>query len=228
MKVLLVDDDADLLGITSLVLRREGFRVAQAGSVATALSAFRRDPPDLVVLDINLPDGSGFDVCMNIRSESQVPVIMLTVRGEEADLVRALELGADDYVTKPFSPRTLVARMRALIRRVGAEATTSDSAGELRLDRQTLTLYIGDDQRVRLTRLEFRFLQLLLSHAGEVVPAEHVLAHVWGRRANADRHILKQLVHRLRQKLDGTADPGYIETVPAVGYRLRLQPAADA
>lgn len=222
MKLLLVDDDADLLYITSLALEQEGFTVLQAGTVAGGIHSFRRERPDLVMLDINLPDGFGFDACFSIRGESQVPIMMLTVRGEEEDLVRALELGADDYLTKPFSPRMLIARVKALLRRAGLETVGTNSAGELRLDPQTLTLHIGTERSMRLTRLEFRFLQLLMAQPGDTVPADRMLAHVWGRKGGGDRHILKQLVHRLRHKLGESSEAqGFIETVPAVGYRLR-------
>jgi DNA-binding response OmpR family regulator len=222
MKVLVVDDDLDLQVVTGMVLEHEEFQVIQATDVASAVTAFRREQPGLVLLDINLPDGLGFDVCLRIRAESQVPILMLTVRGEEEDLVRALELGADDYLTKPFSPRMLITRVRALLRRAGLEAAIPQAITGLRLDATDLTLHIGDEVQIRLTRLEYSLLQLLFAHPGDTVHADRMLAHVWGRRGGGDRHVLKQLVHRLRHKVGEASDLGsFIENVPGVGYRLR-------
>ena len=221
MKILLVDDDPDLLSVTSFALQQAGMLVIQAASFDAGLSQFRREQPDLAVLDINLPGGSGFELCRALRSESTLPILMLTVRSEEADLVRALELGADDYLTKPYSPRTLIARIKALLRRTGGEAPPRYEAGALRLDPGALELHVGNTVH-RLTPLESRLLQLLIANAGQAVTAERLLKHVWGRRAGGDRQLLKQLVHRLRQKLEVPADtPHWLETVANVGYRLR-------
>jgi DNA-binding response OmpR family regulator len=226
VKLLVVDDDVDLLAVVTFALRQAGLPVVQANSYGTALAEFRREQPNLVILDINLPGGSGFDLCDIIRKESAVPIMMLTARGEEADLVRALELGADDYLTKPFSPRTLIARVKARLRRAGLEAATPRSAsqaGELRLEADSLTLHIGSDRTLRLTPLEVRLLQLLFANAGQVVQADRMLVHVWGQRGGGDRQLLKQLVHRLRQKLGDEAEqPKWLETIPNAGYRLRV------
>ena len=223
MKLLLVDDDADLLAVTRFAFQQAGFLVIAAGSVPDALAAFEAEAPDLVLLDINLPGGSGFDVCRAIRARSTVPIMMLTVRGEEEDLVRALELGADDYLTKPFSPRTLIARTRALLRRAGIEAQGPVAAGDLELDAAALQLRLAVGQLLRLTRLECRLLQLMLAHAGQPVPTDRLLAHVWGHKGGGDRQVLKQLVHRLRLKLGEAGDIAErIETMPAVGYRLNI------
>jgi DNA-binding response OmpR family regulator len=221
VKLLLVDDDADLRAVTTFALQQAGFLVIGAGSVPAAVAAYDAEHPDLVLLDINLPGGSGFDVCSAIRRASRVPIMMLTVRGEEEDLIRALELGADDYLTKPFSPRTLVARVRALLRRAGSEASGRTELGDLVLEADTLTLRLGDTRSVRVTRLEFRLLQLLFAHAGQPVHTDRLLAHVWGHKGGGDRQVLKQLVHRLRLKLgEDTETGGRIETVPGIGYRL--------
>lgn len=228
MKLLLVDDDADLRAVTTFALQQAGFLVVGAGSVPGAIAEFEKEQPDLVLLDINLPGGSGFDACSAIRRASRVPIMMLTVRGEEEDLVRALELGADDYLTKPFSPRTLIARVKALLRRAGLEAAGRTELGELVLDAESLTLRIGALRAVRLTRLEFRFLQLLFAHAGQPVNTDRLLAHVWGHKGGGDRQVLKQLVHRLRVKLGEDAEAALrIETLPAVGYRLDVPGAAS-
>jgi DNA-binding response OmpR family regulator len=148
--------------------------------------------------------------------------MMLTARGEEADLVRALELGADDYLTKPFSPRTLVARVKALLRRAGQETASPTSAGDLSLDAELLLLRIGE-REIRITPLESRLLQLLLANAGQVVHTDRLLVHVWGHRGGGDRQLLKQLVHRLRQKIgDDSEQPRWLATIPSVGYMLRV------
>jgi DNA-binding response OmpR family regulator len=221
MKLLVVDDDVDMLAVVTFALRQAGFPVVQANSFGTALSTFRNERPDLAILDINLPGGSGFDLCGLLRKETTIPVMMLTARGEEADLVRALELGADDYLTKPFSPRTLIARVKALLRRAGHEAGNRTQAGELALDSDLLTLRIGE-RDIKVTPLECRLLTLLLANAGQVVHTDRLLVHVWGHRGGGDRQLLKQLVHRLRQKIgDDSEQPRWLETVPSVGYRLR-------
>ena len=221
MKLLLVDDDADLRAVTSFALQQAGFLVVGAGSVEAANETFRKEQPDLVLLDINLPGGTGFDVCSTIRRASRVPIMMLTVRGEEEDLVRALDLGADDYLTKPFSPRTLIARVRALLRRAGLESGGRTEVGDLVLDAETLTLRIGAERSVRVTRLEFRLLQLLLAHAGQPVHTDRLLAHVWGHKGGGDRQVLKQLVHRLRLKVGEESEvASRIETIPGIGYRV--------
>ncbi|MCU0976295.1 MAG: response regulator transcription factor [Steroidobacteraceae bacterium] len=221
MKILVVDDDRDLLELVAFALAQAGFGVVKAMDTRAALATFDAELPNLVILDINLPSGSGLDVCRAIRERSTVPVMMLTVRSEEEDLVKALEIGADDYLTKPFSPRTLLARVRALLRRAGLEAGDALAAGSLRLDLESHSLRIGDEASIRLTRLETRLMQLLIAQAGKVVSAERLLAHVWGQRGSGDRQLLKQLVHRLRQKIEpDPAAPRYLHTEPGVGYRL--------
>jgi DNA-binding response OmpR family regulator len=222
MKILAVDDDPDLLALVGFALTNAGYAVVKADDAAPAVRAFDEELPNLVILDINLPSGSGFDVCRTIRGRSPVPIMMLTVRGEEEDLVRALELGADDYLTKPFSPRTLLARVKALLRRTGIEASDTLAAGALSLDLGAQSLSIAGGGTLRLTRLETRLLQILIAQAGHVVNADRLLAHVWGHRGSGDRQLLKQLVHRLRQKFERES-PGIdlLETEPGVGYRVR-------
>jgi DNA-binding response OmpR family regulator len=228
MKILIVDDDPDLLSLVAFALAQSGFVVVKAADVRSALQAFAAEAPDLAILDINLPGGSGFDICAAIRKQSRIPVMMLTARGEEKDLVRALDLGADDYLTKPFSPRTLLARVRALLRRAGLETGGAMTAGTLRLDLESLLLYVGETEPVKLTKLETRLLQILIANAGHVVGTERLLTHVWGHRGSGDRQLLKQLVHRLRQKLeDDPAHPRHLLTEPGAGYRLVADPAAQ-
>jgi DNA-binding response OmpR family regulator len=147
--------------------------------------------------------------------------MMLTVRGEEEDLVKALELGADDYLTKPFSPRTLLARVKALLRRAGMEVSGPLTVGSYSLDLEANSLRIGEREALRLTKLEARLLQILLANAGHVVGTERLLTHVWGHRGSGDRQLLKQLVHRLRTKLEiDPAHPLVLLTEPGAGYRI--------
>jgi DNA-binding response OmpR family regulator len=223
MKILVVDDDRDLLALVAFALAQAGYTVVKAGDTREALTVFDAEVPNLVILDINLPSGSGLDVCRAIRARSSVPVMMLTVRSEEEDLVKALEIGADDFLTKPFSPRTLLARVKALLRRAGIEGSDSMSAGSLQLDLEAHALRIGAADPLRLTRLETRLMQLLIAQAGKVVSTERLLAHVWGQRGSGDRQLLKQLVHRLRHKIEpDPAEPRFLRTESGVGYRLSV------
>src|SRR6201994_3998121 len=161
MKMLVADDDRDLRELIGFTLTQAGYLVVKAADGAAALSLFEGETPDLVVLDVNLPGASGFQVCEAIRKRSRVPVMMLTVRGEEEDLVRALELGADDYLTKPFSPRTLLARVKALLRRAGMENSSPLAAGRIKLEMEDHTVQVGSNEPVRVTKLELRLLQML-------------------------------------------------------------------
>ena len=222
MKILVADDDLDLLGLVAYSLSQAGYLVVKASDGPGALTTFDSEAPDLVILDINMPGTSGFEVCTAIRARGDTPVMMLTARGEEQDLVKALDLGADDYLTKPFSPRTLLARVKALLRRAGIEAGDKVEAGQVSLDLEAHAISIAGGAPIRLTRLETRLLQILVAQAGHVVSAERLLAHVWGHRGSGDRQLLKQLVHRLRQKLE--RDPGgagLLHTESGVGYRLK-------
>jgi DNA-binding response OmpR family regulator len=224
---LLVDDDADLLAVTGFALQQAGFLVVTAADGLAALEVFRREQPDLAVLDINMPHMNGFELAQKLRERSRIPLVMLTARGEEQDVVRALGIGADDYLTKPFSPKILLARLKALLRRAGNEAPEPVTAGALSLDLNELALNGLPSGPVRLTPLESRFLQLLFAHAGRTVNAERLLAHIWGNRAGGNRQLLKQLVHRLRQKVErDPADPKVIKTMPNAGYQLDTAAAA--
>jgi DNA-binding response OmpR family regulator len=221
VKILIADDDLDLRELIGFTLTQAGYLVLKAGDGHSALQTFENESPDLVVLDINMPGASGFQVCEAIRKRSRVPVIMLTVRGEEEDLVRALELGADDYLTKPFSPRTLLARIRALLRRAGMENVAPLAVGRIALDIEEHTVQIGQSEPVRLTKLELRLLQMLLANAGHTVSSDRLLIQVWGHRNSGDRQLLKQLVHRLRQKIEtDPATPQLLQTASGAGYKL--------
>lgn len=230
MKVLLVDDDTTLADVTGFALRRAGFLVVTAQTGDQALQLWEREQPDLIILDIQLPGRDGLSVCRTIRASSTVPIILLTVRSSDDDVVRGLELGADDYVAKPFSPKLLIARARAVLRRGGGLPPQRVSVGTLTLDsgRQTLQ---SETETIRLTRLEFRLLHYLMMNYGQVVPTEALLTHVWGYSDSSDRMMLKQLVYRLRQKLASVADGGeFIQTVSGVGYlveRVAKERASD-
>jgi DNA-binding response OmpR family regulator len=224
MKVLVADDDRDLLGLIVFTLTQASYLVVKAGDGPAAIRAFEEESPDIAVLDINMPGASGFQVCEAIRAKSRIPIMMLTVRGEEEDLVRALDLGADDYLTKPFSPRTLLARIKALLRRAGIENSSPVAAGRIALDVQEHTVRISGGNPVRLTKLELRLLQMLLANAGRTVTSDRLLVQVWGHRNSGDRQLLKQLVHRLRQKIEtDPALPQLLQTSAGTGYKLVVE-----
>ena len=222
MKILVADDDADLLDLVAYALGQAGYLVVKAPDGDTAVAAFDAEVPDLVVLDINMPGTSGFEVCSIIRGRSTVPIMMLTARGEEQDLVRALDLGADDYLTKPFSPRELLARVKALLRRARIERSNGPmNSGRVTLDADDSTVRIGAGQPILLTKLEFRLMQALLAQAGRAVHSDRLLTLVWGHRGTGDRQLLKQLVHRLRHKIEpNPAVPQMLQTAAVSGYKL--------
>jgi DNA-binding response OmpR family regulator len=225
MKILIVDDDLELLGLIGFALRQAGYLAISAAAGAEALALFEREQPDLVILDVNLPDMNGFEICRRLRAEARTPIMMLSVRGSEEDLVQGLDGGADDYLTKPFSPRTLLARVRALLRRSEIERPAAQAAGDLALDVERQSVSMCGAAPIRLTSLEFRLLQYLLANAGHTIPADRLTTHVWGYRGVGDKQLLKQLVHRLRQKIEHSpAEPRYLITVAGVGYLLQPAP----
>jgi DNA-binding response OmpR family regulator len=240
MKALIVDDDRVLADVLAFTLRREGFEVVQAFDGEMALQRWQEERPDLVVLDVNLPRLDGFAVCRRIRELSDTPILLLTVRSEEDDIVHGLELGADDYITKPFSPRQLVARALAVLRRTHRAPThvaLRSQAGDLTLDSSRRELRFAGGEAVALAPLESRLLEYLMLNAGHVVTMEAIIDHVWGPEGG-DRDMLRQLVRRLRQKLalcanampspsTGTAALPYVETVPGLGYGLVIPPPQD-
>jgi DNA-binding response OmpR family regulator len=234
VKALIVDDDRVLADVLAFTLRREGFQIVLAHDGAAALRSWTEEQPDLIVLDVNLPKLDGFAVCQRIREQEDTPIILLTVRGEEDDIVHGLELGADDYITKPFSPRQLVARTQAVLRRAGKAMTPAiRRVGDLSLDPSRRELCVGQGEAVTLTPLESRILDYLMLNAGHVLTAEAIINHVWGAEGG-DRDMLRQLVHRLRTKIDQAYDaqrgdlrsqrPSYVETVPGLGYGLVVSP----
>lgn len=223
MKILVVDDDRVLADLVAFTFQREGYKVIQAHDGEAALRRFADDEPDLIVLDINLPERDGFSVCRHIREESNTPIIMLTVRGEEDDVVRGLDIGADDYISKPFSPRQLVARAQAVLRRAGVSTLPAErEAGVLRLDPRRREVQIGEDTPISLSPLENRLLDYLMLNHGHVVTTEAIIDNVWGPEGG-NNDMVRQLVHRLRSKLEPDAgEPEYIETIPGVGYALSV------
>jgi two-component system response regulator RegX3 len=222
-KILLVEDESSISEPLARALEREGFDVAVADTAARAVEAFRGRRPDLVLLDVMLPDGDGRDVLREVRQVSRVPVVMLTARGEEMDRVIGLELGADDYVTKPFSAAELVARIRAVLRRA---ADQPDAGGSvlavadvvLDLDKRLIT---RAGEPVDLTVKEFELLRLLLESAGKVVRREQLIADVWDTNWFGSTKTLDVHVSSLRRKLgDDPGDPRYIHTVRGIGFRF--------
>ena len=223
MKVLIVDDDHDLRELIGFVLKGAGYETVEVGDGPAAVRAHAAEKPSLVILDVNLPGIDGFEVCRRIRATADTPVMMLTVRGEDADQVKGLDLGADDYLTKPFSPRTLLARVRAILRRGGADPQVPFGAGAVLLDPDLQTVSVEGAAPVRLTNLEFRLLQSMIATPNRTVAPDRLLRLVWGHRGSGDRQLLKQLVHRVRQKVEADpAEPRYLKTVSGVGYRLEV------
>jgi DNA-binding response OmpR family regulator len=222
LKALVVDDDLALADVVSFTLRRAGYEVIVANDGQAAIDRWQLHKPDIILLDINMPKLNGLEVCQRIRAKANTPIIMLSVRSEEDDIVAGLKMGADDYIVKPFSPRQMVARVEAVLRRSGNLRPVSESleAGGLRLDPSRNEAYFGEKLLARLTPLESSLLQVLLLNRDQVLPADTLIDHVWGP-GGGDRPMLKQLVYRLRSKIE-TEDAGqaFIETVPAVGYSL--------
>ena len=220
--ILLVEDETSITEPLAEALRSEGFDTEVAGTVAQALELARRDP-DLVLLDVMLPDGSGLDVCRELRSRSQVPIIMLTARGEASDRIVGLELGADDYVVKPFSAREVVARIRAVLRRADAPEPTEDGPieiGGLRLDPSRREALLAGEA-LELSRKEFDLLHLLMRNAGSVVSRERLIDEVWDPNWFGSTKTLDVHVSGIRRKLsDDPSRPRYLHTVRGVGFRF--------
>jgi two-component system KDP operon response regulator KdpE len=224
-RVLVIDDEAQIRRFLDIGLRAEGYQVLLAATGEEGLALAATQSPDLVILDIGLPDREGHEVLAELRQWSQVPVLMLSVRDSEAQKVRALDSGANDYVTKPFGIQELMARLRALLRtRVVAtsapEAPPHYDDGRLVIDQLKREVSL-DGEPVALTRKEYAVLALLLRHAGRVVSQQQVLREVWGPTHVQDTHYLRIVVGRLRQKLgDDPAAPRWLKTEPGVGYRF--------
>lgn len=224
MNILVVDDDPDIVDIISYSLSKDGHRVIAGRDGQEALDLARKHNPDLAILDVMLPLLDGFEVCRRLRQESALPVILLTAKGEEADKIWGLDLGADDYVTKPFSHKELRARVRAVARRSASGLQRDQGlleAGPIRMDLDQHEAFVGDD-RVDLTPREFELLHCLLLNAGKVVTHEHLVTFVWGsNNLEADAESLKVHIRHLREKIERTPSaPEYILSVRGVGYKL--------
>ncbi len=223
-RILIVDDEPAVTDLLAYNFRKAGYEVLLAGDGREALKLAGEAAPDLILLDLMIPEVDGLDVCRELRKTSQVPIIMITARGEEIDRVVGLELGADDYVCKPFSVRELMARVKAVLRRgqKGDEDSGSllNGKGGLRLDTESRTATVGA-AAIDLTRLEFDLLHILLLNGGRVLTRERLLEQTWGYDFTGDTRAVDSAVKRLRAKLRAaSAEADSIETVRGVGYRL--------
>lgn len=222
-RLLLVDDEVSIQRAMAPLLRSRGYSVTVAGTGREALELFERERPDLVILDLGLPDMDGTEVCRQVRERSDVPVLVLSARGGEKDKVAALDHGADDYVTKPFGPEELMARVRAALRRsLGREKLLKGElhSGDLTIDFDKHRVYRGDAE-IRLTPREFELLTLLVSHAGRVLTHRSILKAIWGAHATDQPEHLRVLIGQLRKKIEpDPAHPRYLLTEPWVGYRF--------
>jgi two-component system KDP operon response regulator KdpE len=223
-KILIVDDEERMLRFIRLNLEHDGFQVMEAVKGHEALDKMRTGMPDLILLDVMLPDLDGFEVLKMIREISTVPVIMLTAKGEEDDRVKGLELGADDYVTKPFSPRELVSRVKAVLRRVEVEGAGEEEMLQvderLRIDFSRREIFVNDEL-VKLRPTEYRLLYHLVQNAGWVLTYDQILSRVWGYEYRDEPHYVRLYINYLRQKLeDDPSNPKYILTERGVGYRF--------
>jgi len=223
-KILVVDDEERMARFIRLNLEHDGFQVIECFKGMQAVSLLRDKMPDVVILDVMLPDIDGFEVLQLVREVSSIPVIMLTAKGEEEDRIKGLELGADDYVTKPFSPRELVSRVRAVLRRVDQSSTTGE--GIINVD-EHLKIDFGrreirlDGELIKLRPTEYRLLYHLVKNAGWVMTYDQILAKVWGYEYRDEPHYVRLYVNYLRQKLEkDPANPIYILTERGVGYRF--------
>ena len=227
--ILVIEDDPDIVELLRYNLERESYRVTCAVTGSEGLSELQRERPDLVILDLMLPEVSGFELCRRLRKEpatENLPVIMLTARSEEADVIAGIELGADDYIKKPFSPRELVARVGAVLRRAGHPEASAPSPenrtlefGDLSIDAASHRVQrAGEDLPV--THLEFKLLHYLASHPRRVFSREHLLDRVWGREKYITLRSVDVYVRRLRQKIDVSGNPSLLKTVRGAGYRF--------
>jgi two-component system KDP operon response regulator KdpE len=221
-RILLVDDEPNILGTLAPLLRGRGYEVHTAMNGRAALETIDREKPDLIVLDLGLPDLDGVEVCRQIRESLNVPIVVLSARGAEGDKVRALDVGADDYVTKPFGAEELLARIRAALRRSDAPPPPSEPIvrGGLTIDRERFRV-LRDGEEVRLTPKEFELLTFLAQHPGRVLTHRAILKAIWGPNAVDQPEHLRVLIGALRKKIEANpSTPVYILTEPWVGYRF--------
>ncbi len=232
-RIVIIEDEKDIVDLVRYNFRKEGFEVEGFLRGKDGLEYLRRRTTDLILLDVLLPDLDGFEICKRLRSDDRlraVPVIFLTAKGEEIDRVLGLELGADDYVVKPFSPRELVARVKAVLRRQtrALEKLEVIEAGDLRLDSRTQEVMVGK-RGVELSMLEFKLLHFLASHPRRVFSRDRLLDEVWGRDRFVTPRTVDVHIRRLRQKIEPQADhPQYVQTVRGAGYRFSPEPSDQA
>lgn len=218
MKILLVEDNEAIIMGLEYLLSQEGYQVATARSMMQAKEFFSREDCGLVLLDIGLPDGDGFDLCRWIKSKTRIPVIFLTAKEEESDVVKGLDIGADDYVIKPFRNRELVSRIKGVLRRCGKGSTTL-RCGDVALNPETGKVTRAGEE-VFLTKLEYRILSNMLSHPGKLFTRDEILSDIWDMSGNfVNDNTLSVTMKRLREKL-GDTDSQVIKTVRGMGYRL--------
>lgn len=221
-KILLIDDDADLLHLAGLLFKKAGAQVFTARDGLEGISKLFTVNPSLIVLDINMPGTDGFEVCQRIRQVSDIPIIMLTALNREDEMVRGLEAGADDFLSKPFTAAILLARARTVMRRSATRTTPSTNFefnnGHLSIDIESRHVIV-DDKRVKLTPIEFRLLVYLARHAGKVLAFDHILANVWGTEYAGSMDYVHVYISHLRNKIEEDAkNPRYLLTVHGVGY----------
>lgn len=221
-RVLVVDDEPQIVRGLKIILRNAGYAVEAAESKDQALAALASRPPDALVLDLVLPDGAGVDVCHEVRRWSRLPILVLSAVGDEREKVRALDAGADDYVTKPFGSDELLARLRAVLRRsIEAGGSPRLEIGELVIDLADHRVLSGDGE-VHLTPIEFELLRVLAQHRGRLVTHRQLLHDVWGPEYGEETHYLRVHIAHIRSKLEpDPSRPQYLITEPGVGYRLR-------
>ena len=221
--VLIVDDEQPIREMVEFSLERAGFRVVEAADAAEARVAVAEQQPDLILLDWMLPDMSGLDLARALRRENlarEIPIVMLTARTEEEDKVRGLDAGADDYVTKPFGPRELIARIKAVLRRAAGDASDEIlEIGPLRIEVAAHRVLV-DDAAVHLGATEFRLLKFFVAHPDRVYTREQLLDHVWGPNVYVEERTVDVHIRRLRKALDGTGAERFVQTVLGAGYRF--------
>ena len=222
VRVLVVDDEPAIRRYLTVLLSAHGYTIFEAGSGQSAMSAVLTDRPDLVILDLGLPDLDGVEVTRLLREWTRMPIIILSVRGQEADKIAALDAGADDYLTKPFGTGELLARMRVALRRAGESGEGPVfSSGELSVDLARRVVTVGE-REVQLTPTEYDLLRVLVTHAGKVLTHHQLLREVWGVGYDQELHMLRVNISNLRRKIEpDPTRPRHILTEPGVGYRLR-------
>jgi len=224
-KILIVDDEKNIVELIKFHLKKENYRVIEAYKGKDALDLYRKEKPDLIILDVMLPDMGGFEVCKTIRKESRVPIIMLTAKGEEIDKILGFELGADDYITKPFSPRELLARIKAVLKRTRTSNidTNQIQVGPFKINVNKREIY-KNDKLLELKPKEFDLLKLFITNPGRVFTRQYLLEQIWGYDYLGDTRTVDVHIRRLRQKIeDNDKNATYIKTVHGVGYKFVVE-----